>query len=506
MLAALVDDADERARPLLRRPAMPAFGRVDVKFLRVLLDARRREDAARCPRRCPTVMSPIVRKRLGDGLEHADVAERRSSGATPRKPCAVAAACGVTSSVDALAVAHDGERGRLAAVRLDRVLELRPSRRSACRRSRRSGRRRCRPASAAALRRRRPGDAWCSDPRRRGPGPRSRRRRARTRAATFTVTPARTTTSRLPVEPRRYVRGSSSGSTSSRLRHADDAHVAAERDRLDAVLGLAPAERPERGPKPTKNSVTFIPDRLRGDEVAGLVQHDHERRAPTMIASATAAGDDDRAGAEQPSDDREQRSRLAPRGRRSTWTFFERIFHASRACSDGGSTTARARSRATRSASRTSATSSDVPGPAVRALRSTISAIAEPGDPPARNASTATSLAPLRASPGAPPPGPPGLVGERQAGEGLEVGGLERERAERRPVDRAERLGRAGRARRARARSGAACRASTAARSSRRRRTRPCRARPTAGARRRRSGRSRRRTARAPRSPRGPCS
>ena len=124
---------------------------------------------------------------------------------------------------------------------------------------------------------------------------------------------------------------------------------------------------------------------------------------------------------------------------------------------------------------------------------------------PPRNASTATSLAADRIA-GAVPPGAPGLVGERQARERLEVGDLEVERAERRPVDRAVRLGQPVRARRARARSAAACRASTAARSSRRRRTRPCCARPTAGARRRRCGRSRRRTARAPRSPRGPCS
>ena len=62
---------------------------------------------------------------------------------------------------------------------------------------------------------------------------------------------------------------------------------------------------------------------------------------------------------------------------------------------------------------------------------------------PARKASTATSLAADRIA-GAVPPEPPRLVGEREAREGLEIGDLEVEAAERRPVDRAVRASAAG--------------------------------------------------------------
>ena len=59
--------------------------------------------------------------------------------------------------------------------------------------------------------------------------------------------------------------------------HPDDAARSRRRDRLHAVLGLAPRNDQSRGPKPTKNSVTFMPERLAAMKWPSLVQHDHER-------------------------------------------------------------------------------------------------------------------------------------------------------------------------------------------------------------------------------------
>ena len=149
------------------------------------------------------------------------------------------------------------------------------------------------------------------------------------------------------------------------------------------------------------------------------------------------------------------------------------------------SATTAARSRARRSASSTSATSSAVPGAFVqhflddlRDLGPRDAAGEERLDRDLVGAPTG-SRAPSR------PPARPRRRAPRH-GNVAEVGHLEVEAPERRPVDRAERLGQPVRARRARARSAGACRASRAARSSRRRRTRPCCARPTAGGRPRR--------------------
>ena len=104
------------------------------------------------------------------------------------------------------------------------------------------------------------------------------------------------------------------------------------------------------------------------------------------------------------------------------------------------------------------------------------------------------------------PSGPAGLEGEAEAGEGVEVGGLERELRDLGPVDRAERLGQPGR----RAEGEPDGQAHVGHRE-----LGDGRAvdeldhavdRPTAGARRPRCGRTACRTARGPRSPRGPCS
>ena len=80
----------------------------------------------------------------------------------------------------------------------------------------------------------------------------------------------------------------------------------------------------------------------------------------------------------------------------------------------------------TRSASRTSATSSDVPGAGVEHLGHDRRRSRSTRSGPSRKASTATSLAPLSTA-GAPPPARPAAYASAQAREGVEVGGLERE-------------------------------------------------------------------------------
>ena len=57
-------------------------------------------------------------------------------------------------------------------------------------------------------------------------------------------------------------------------RVADDLHEAAERDRLDAVLGLSPAPRPQCGAEAHEELRRLHPEPLGGQEVPGLVQ-DH---------------------------------------------------------------------------------------------------------------------------------------------------------------------------------------------------------------------------------------
>ena len=100
----------------------------------------------------------------------------------------------------------------------------------------------------------------------------------------------------------------------------------------------------------------------------------------------------------------------------------------------------------------------DVPGPGLEHLGDDLGDRRATGSGPSRNASTATSLAPLSTA-GAPPPARPGRVGEPQAREGLEVGRLEGERAQRASSRWPRTPGRAGPARRARGRSAGACRA-----------------------------------------------
>src|SRR5438105_2501752 len=59
------------------------------------------------------------------------------------------------------------------------------------------------------------------------------------------------------------------------VRHAHDADVAAEGQRLHAVLGLAPANRPEPRAEPHEELGDLHAAPLGRDEVAQLVQHDH---------------------------------------------------------------------------------------------------------------------------------------------------------------------------------------------------------------------------------------
>ena len=73
--------------------------------------------------------------------------------------------------------------------------------------------------------------------------------------------------------------------------HADDAAVAAERDRLDAVLGLAPRERPEARAEADEELGDLHARALGRDEVAELVQHDDRRGTRAITAtSATCVG------------------------------------------------------------------------------------------------------------------------------------------------------------------------------------------------------------------------
>ena len=109
---------------------------------------------------------------------------------------------------------------------------------------------------------------------------------------------------------------------------------------------------------------------------------------------------------------------------------------------------------------------------------------------PSRKASTATSLAALSHGRGGLA-GPPGLVGEAEAGEGVEVGRLEVEAADGRPSRAGRTACRGDRARPGRTRWAAACPGWTAGRWWSRRCTRPSSGRSTAGGRPRRCGRSR---------------
>ena len=216
-----------------------------------------------------------------------------------------------------------------------------------------------------------------------------------------------------------------------------------------------------RGPKPRKNSVTFMPDALGGDEVAGLVQHDQAATIPTTIASVPTGTDAPTASTSTASTS-EQRATPRPAARSRSTGFLERILHAAAPSFDGVAGTLARDAGLLRERRRRSST---FPVPCLQHLGDDL------GDPeprrsvPSRNASTATSLAPLSTA-GAPSrrPGRPRRRG-RGTGTPRRSGGSNVERPSVVQSIGAERLGRGGRARRARGRSGGACRASRAGRS-----------------------------------------
>ena len=195
-----------------------------------------------------------------------------------------------------------------------------------------------------------------------------------------------------------------------------------------------------RGPKPRKNSVTFMPDALGREEVAELVQEDHRRAARARRSPA-----DDRR--------RARRAAMTHGDQRATRPTRDPACGRCRLSSAPGSwmsviaavcsvmrLAARRIDRAPRrpgpcrSASMTASTRvrrrSHHAGKA--RLRET-SAIAIHGIRPARNASTATSLAALSHA-GRRPARPAGLVGEAEArGRSSRSGGSKSSRRERRP-------------------------------------------------------------------------
>src|SRR5207245_2363672 len=149
-------------------------------------------------------------------------------------------------------------------------------------------------------------------------------------------------------------------------------------DRLDAVLGLAAAERPQRRPEADEEPARLHPEPLRREEVAELVQHHrHEQR-----------------------DDEEEHP--------------ERVHQAL--------TSSAARVRAHCSASSTAARSGSGTTSCSSTTRATVSTIAGNRTRPARNAATSSSLAALRTA-GAVPPRRPASRHRSTAGNALASSG-----------------------------------------------------------------------------------
>ena len=245
------------------------------------------------------------------------------------------------------------------------------------------------------------------------------------------MTPARIASSRSPVVALAVGARLVFGVDLLEVGHADDAARSRRAGCAFTPYSVSPRWNDQiRGPKPTKNSVTFMPDALGREEVAGLVQHDHER------CSADDDRDDRRAAAGRTRS--EQRRPASEHARRviagaasrltSTLDVLERI-------------SSRSRGLAWRSTTRCALARDPVgfenvgdligvPGAGVRALRrrsrrSPSTGCGRPGRPRPRPRWPRSARRRGAA-------GPPGLVGEAEAREGVEVGRLERERAERR--------------------------------------------------------------------------
>ena len=135
--------------------------------------------------------------------------------------------------------------------------------------------------------------------------------------------------------------------------HPDDAHVAAERERLRAVLGLATAERPQTRPEAEEELGGLHPRALGGEEVPELVEHHEEDDADDDDQRRATPGHEHREGDQA----REEEQQDPGRGLAVDLGagFFEGILHT--VAPVRRSRASVAWRRATRSASRTSATS-----------------------------------------------------------------------------------------------------------------------------------------------------
>ena len=203
--------------------------------------------------------------------------------------------------------------------------------------------------------------------------------------------------------------------------HADDAHVAAGGDRLHAVLGLAPGERPEARPEPEEELGDLHARALGRPVVAELVEHHHEDDADDEEQRRAAAGHEDEQR-DHRGEEREQDARWPSRLLTSTPASSNGSFTRLPSCGsaqsvDGDRWRARARPgrlperRRRRERSRCRR----------RAPRRRSAAMAVQGSGPSRNAATATSLAPLSTA-GAPPPARPASNARRRHGKASRSG------------------------------------------------------------------------------------
>ena len=186
--------------------------------------------------------------------------------------------------------------------------------------------------------------------------------------------------------------------------HADDPAVATCGDCLDPVLGLAPSNRPQPRTEADEELGDFHAAALGGDEVAELVQDDHDdqRNNDEQEISEPEGEEDGGDGSEcrhepderpQPTSGRLRRQRVV-----DLWRL-DRVGHPTSLPPRMARVTSRARPSAWSTASRESSGS----GSYRSNTAATVSAIARQPIAPVKNASTATSLDPLSQAGAAPP-------------------------------------------------------------------------------------------------------